>query len=196
MPVNRPDIRVEKQALRTQQKQLRAAIPQQQKQIWDRRIQNKLMGLWIFRDAQFVLPYVSNPIEVDTRAVISACLEQGKTVAVPRCVPGTRELEFYRITTLSQLKPGAFGIWEPEPNPAQLWTNFSAGLCIVPALAIDQNGYRLGYGKGYYDRFLPRMRGAVVGLCYQQDLQAHISHGRYDRPLPMIITEKRVQRFL
>ncbi len=110
-----------------------------------------------------VFTYVSTPIEVDTRALIGRCLESGVPVAVP--VSGDEELSFYYITDVSQLAEGRYGILEPadrtHPAAADERT-----LCIVPALCADGEGLRLGYGKGYYDRFLRGFSGRSVILCY------------------------------
>lgn len=113
--------------------------------------------------ASAVFTYVSTPIEVDTRALIGRCLESGVPVAVP--VSGDEELSFYYITDVSQLAEGRYGI----PEPADRTRHAAADertLCIVPALCADGEGLRLGYGKGYYDRFLRGFAGRSVILCY------------------------------
>lgn len=109
-----------------------------------------------------VYTYASTDIEVDTRRLIAYCLEKNIPVALP--VSGDIELSFYYITDASELKKGRFGIDEPlrdKPAVADKDT-----LCVVPALCADGEGLRLGYGRGYYDRFLGGFPGCSVILCY------------------------------
>ena len=95
---------------------------------------------------------------------------------------------------LADLAPGAFGVLEPVPERCRLVTDYSRGLCIVPGLCFDAEGYRLGYGKGYYDRFLSAFRGVTVGICYTACTQWRLPHGRYDRQIQLLITEKYIRR--
>lgn len=112
--------------------------------------------------ASAVFTYASTPIEVDTRRLIDHCLEKGIRVALPRS--GDTELSFYYIGSVSELSAGRFGIDEPPDNkPAEFDENT---LCVVPALCADEDGYRLGYGRGYYDRFLGGFPGTSVIICY------------------------------
>lgn len=113
--------------------------------------------------ARAVFTYVSTDIEVDTRRVIAYCLEREIPVALP--VSGDTELSFFYINGVSELKKGRFGIDEPPTDrPAVADEN---ALCIVPALCADGKGLRLGYGRGYYDRFLSGFAGRSVIICYR-----------------------------
>ena len=78
------------------------------------------------------------------------------------------EMEFYEIHSLFELQPGTFGVLEPVPENSRLVQEETEGLCIVPGLSFDAEGYRLGYGKGYYDRFLSRFSGTTAGVCYKR----------------------------
>ena len=145
--------------------------------------------------AETLFIYVSKPIEVDTLAVINAALANHKRVAVPRCVPDTFEMEIYYITTLSDLEKGTFGVLEPIVDKCErVGDSYGRALCVVPGLSFDAQGYRLGYGKGYYDRYLAQFRGITVGICYLGCIQWNLPHGYYDRPVDILITEKYVRR--
>ena len=187
----RQDIRPIKAELRSRFKALRTGLSPAEKDEMDLKILSRVMNLWQYRDSQTILTYVSTAIEVDTRRLIEKSLHAGKQVAVPRCVPGTREMEFYRICSLDELSPGTFGVLEPDPDKSALFTDFSKGLCIVPALSFDFQGYRLGYGKGYYDRFLARFGGSTVGLCYDSCMVRNLPAGRYDQPVHLIVTQRK-----
>lgn len=187
----RQDIRPLKAELRGRYKKLRLQLSPEVKEELDQKILNRVMNLWQYREAGLILTYVSTPIEVNTRRLIEKSLLAGKRVAVPRCVPGTREMEFYLIRSIEELSPGTFGVLEPSPEHSVLLEDFSKGLCIVPALSFDYQGYRLGYGKGYYDRFLARFGGSSVGLCYDNCMARNLPAGRYDRPVQLIVTQRK-----
>ncbi|NMP36846.1 MAG: 5-formyltetrahydrofolate cyclo-ligase [Clostridiales bacterium] len=186
------DVRPFKAELRYRFREKRKAMPPEEKTQLDQKIANRFMNLWQFRETQTLLTYVSTAIEVDTRYIIGEALKLGKTVAVPRCIPGTREMDFYIIKSFSDLKSGAFGVLEPDKGVCKKLTDLSSGLCIVPALVFDKFGYRLGYGKGYYDRFLARFKGSAVGLCYSECVIDELPHGKYDRATQLLITERHV----
>lgn len=114
--------------------------------------------------AETVFTYASSKIEVDTRRIIEYCLQNNIPIALP--VSGDTMLDFYFINSEDQLKKGRFGIDEPPRNRK---AEPSRGcLCIVPALCADGNGFRLGYGRGYYDRFLAYFTGRSVTICYNR----------------------------
>ncbi|MGN0571364.1 MAG: 5-formyltetrahydrofolate cyclo-ligase [Candidatus Fimenecus sp.] len=186
------DIRPLKQSLRAACKEKRRALSETEKARLDRKITNKFLNLFQYREAEVLLCYVSTEIEVDTFQILRRALQDGKTVAVPRCVDGTCEMDFYVITDFAQLEKGAFGVLEPNPALCEKLTDFSQGLCVVPALSYDLSGYRLGYGKGYYDRFLSRFSGETVGLVYENCLEETLPHGKFDRRTGKIVTEARV----
>ncbi len=192
MPVE--DIRPIKAGMRDHYKALRRALPPRQKARMDAAIARRVASLWQYRQQEWLLTYVSTPIEVDTTAIIRRALADGKKVAVPRCVPNTRLMEFYRIESLDELAPGTFGVLEPYPDPARRLTDTGKGLCLVPALCYDWKGFRLGYGKGYYDRFLAGFGGHMVGICYSNCIRRSLPHGRFDRPVELLVTDRYLRR--
>jgi len=113
------DIRVLKNRLREKSKSYRESLNPTEKEKLDRKITNRFLNLWQYRDAQLILIYVSTEIEVDTHAIILNALSKGKKVAVPRCVEGTRNIEFYLINSLDELHPGTFDVPEPDPESSE-----------------------------------------------------------------------------
>lgn len=188
------DIRPIKSELRDRYKALRRNMEPSFKESCDATIAKRVVGLWQYAKNRRLFTYVSTAIEVDTRRIIERALADGKQVAVPRCVPGTRDMEFYLIRGLDELEPGTFGVLEPRPDPARLVKDFSSGLCLIPALCYDWHGYRLGYGKGYYDRFLANFGGHMVGICYSECVRRKLPHGRFDRPAELLVTERYLRR--
>lgn len=188
------DIREYKTNLRQRYRGYRTKLSPGEKMRLDDDVFSRVIRLNQYVNAELLLVYVSTAIEVDTRRLIEHALSEGKRVAVPRCVPDTREMEFYEIKSLSELSPGTFGVDEPEPNEERLVPPEAGGLCIVPALCYDEYGYRLGYGKGYYDRFLSGYHGITVGICYSACVRRSLIHGRFDRPVELLITERYIKR--
>ena len=190
MPVN-PDIRKVKRALREKYLNVRKTRAPEKKRQLDAKITRKLLNLWSFREAQTVLCYVSTPIEVDTLEIIRTALAMGKKVAVPKCAAGKPQMDFYYIDSLDELRKQSFGLLEPEGDESKRFKDHSNGFCIVPALSFDLSGRRLGFGGGYYDRFLSRFRGLTAGLCYEDCIAKELPCGRYDKSVDMIVTESR-----
>ena len=88
--------------------------------------------------------------------------------------------------------PGSFGVLEPVADEKKLLTETENTICIVPAFMFDKNGFRLGYGKGYYDRYLSRYKGSTIGICYDENITDELFHGRYDRAVDFVLTEKQI----
>ena len=138
-----------KKNLRARYRRYREKMNAEQKIRLDASIQCRLLTLEEYLHAETLFIYVSKPIEVDTLAVINAALANHKRVAVPRCVPDTFEMEFYYITSLSDLEKGTFGVLEPIVDKCErVGDSYGRALCVVPGLSFDAQGYRLGYGKG------------------------------------------------
>ncbi len=194
MSVNNNDIREVKSDLRSGFKNKRSSMSEHLKLNMDSEIQSRFLTLRQYSFCDTVFTYVSKDIEVDTLAIIRAAWANGKRVAVPRCIKDTREMDFYYIESMDDLEEGSFGVLEPIEEKCEKVTDFSKGLCIVPGLSFDAEGYRLGYGKGYYDRFLSRFGGETVGLCYSNCIKWKLPHGRYDRAVDMIVTDRYIRR--
>lgn len=183
------DIRQYKTELRNSIKEERRNMDPAEKQKLDSGVARNIFRLYQYKACKTVLVYVSTVIEVDTIEIIKGALKDGKKVAVPRCIPDTRLMEFHYIESLDDLSPGAFGVLEPDETMPVV-EDFTGCLMLLPALSIDYLGYRLGYGKGYYDRYMSRFTGACAGICYSDYIRRHMYHGRFDRPVDVIVTEK------
>ncbi len=192
MPIE--DIRKLKMRLRAQFRSIREETEPSVREAADIRIAETVRKLWQYRVCRQILVYVSTPVEVDTHRIIKQALADGKRVAVPRCVPDTREMEFYYIESMDELSPGSFGVLEPAADSARLVRDYAHSLCLIPAFAYDFAGYRLGYGKGYYDRFLAGFDGHMIGICYSSCVRRFLPHGRFDRAVQLLVTENYIRR--
>ena len=188
------NIKEYKKSLRQQYRQIRETMEAEKKFQMDESIFKRILTLKEYKKEMNFFTYVSKEIEVDTMHLIEAALQAGKHVAVPRCVPGTYEMEFYYIQSLEDLAPGMFGVLEPILERCRKVEDFSHGFCVVPGLSFDTQGYRLGYGKGYYDRFLSSFEGFTVGICYHNCVRWKLPHGYFDRPVQLLVTDKYLRR--
>ena len=184
-----------KQEIRAEYKKKRRSIPAETKQRYDRAIRERIEALPCYRRAACLLCYVSLSDEVDTFGLIEDALAEGKMVCVPVSLEETHTVDFYQINSLDELEPGTYGVLEPVPGKAKKITAFPRpAVCIVPGLVFDQEGFRLGYGKGYYDRFLQRFRGVKIGVCYRELMVELLPHGYYDRPVDWLVSEGSAKR--
>lgn len=187
------DIRKYKIELREQCRSGRKLMEKEEKSAKDFAIAERVRKLYQYRYSKVIMVYVSTPIEIDTFKIIANAFKDGKQVAVPRCIPETRQMEFHFITSINSLTPGTFGVLEP-PEFYPIVTDFSSALMLVPGFLFDSFGYRLGYGKGYYDRYMSRFNGSAVGLCYAHELKKHMYHGRYDRRVDTLVSDQWIRR--
>lgn len=121
-------------------------------------IRENLICSDLYLDAKTVLFYCAIEGEINIDDCISDALMLGKKAALPVCMNENGDMKFYYINSFEDLNTGFFGIREPDIQKCQEVTDFTDAVCIVPAIAYDKKGYRLGYGKGYYDRFLQKKR--------------------------------------
>ena len=179
--------------LRQKYRTLRENMKKDEKQIMDKKILDKVSILNKYKESETVFTYVSKEIEVDTWGLITKCLSENKKVAVPACIKENRTMDFYFINSKNDLEKGMFGLLEPIKEKCEKVNDFSEGLCIVPGFCFDYKGYRLGYGYGYYDRFLQRFGGTTVGICYSKYIIPQLPHGKFDRPVDILITDQYIK---
>lgn len=184
------NIREQKRQLRAESKRIRRACPPELKRRLDDAITDRVLALDAYRDCDTLFCFVSSPIECDTHRLIRTALGDGKRVAVPKCLSDRGEMAFFFIRSLDELEPGYFGLSEPNPKKSERAADLSCGLCIVPGLCFDYQGYRVGFGKGYYDRFLSVFGGVKVGICYTKCVKSEVPHGAFDRAADILVTEK------
>lgn len=161
-------------------------------------ILSRLTSLDEWKNAEFICAYIPTRGEINIIPAIQKALSEKKKVAFPKTVTGAAEGEMiFRIAgSPDDFAKGRFGIYEPLPHCKALSPEqFGRTLCIVPALAFDKEGYRLGYGGGYYDRFLKNFSGVSVGLAYDVCLSnAPLPRDNFDVAVDVIISESEVIR--
>ena len=180
-----------KEAARLSAKKSRRVMTAEERAAKSAAILGRLLGSEEYRKCRRVMVYVSKPEEVDTLGFITAALRDGKEVVVPKVEKGTRTLIPCVIGDLAELSEGEFSVL--EPRDARRVDGKSIDLFIVPGLAFCERGNRIGYGRGYWDRFLAGVgKGHIVGLAFENQILREVDKEIHDVPVSAIVTEKRV----
>lgn len=183
----------EKKILRKELREQRKNLPSAYRKRAEGRICENVRQSEIYQKAENVFCYVSTPEEVDTWDLMEDILASGKTLAVPLC-RGKGVMEARKITSLKQLKSGAYGIFEPGEETPVLEPE-KIDLALIPCVSCSKKGVRLGYGGGYYDRFLPRTGAVRVILCHEQMLCKNIPSEPHDCGMDILVTEAAIYTF-
>ncbi|MCF6465464.1 5-formyltetrahydrofolate cyclo-ligase [Clostridium sp. Cult2] len=157
-------------------------------------IQNKLFSLERYRKSDFIFSFVSFKDEVDTHDIIKKSLSLGKRVGVPITIPKGRQLIVSEIMDFDkELEMGYYNILSPKNEYIRETSPKLVDIVLVPGLAFSPEGYRVGYGGGYYDRFFSINREMFkIGICFEIQITPQVPKGMYDIPVDCIITEERI----
>lgn len=157
-------------------------------------ILNKIKQLDSYESSTLVMFYLTYGSEVITDLMIKEVLVDGKDVAVPVIQsPGDGIMTAVRINKIEDCYEKVYGIRQPEFNENDVVSKEDIDLIFVPGIVFDLNGYRIGYGKGYYDRWLEGTDiSKRIGLAFEVQLTNKIPNGQYDLPVSKILTEKRI----
>jgi 5-formyltetrahydrofolate cyclo-ligase len=181
-----------KQALRNQMRMVRGALPEATCELRSAEIRKRLFGIAELERAATVLAFASIGNEVHTRPIIEEAWSTGKRVALPR-VQG-EELCLHLIDSETSLAPGAFSVPEPAADCAGI-APAEIDFALIPALALDPRGYRIGYGGGYYDRLIPRLSNACTcGVAYDFQLISEVPDLPFDASVDLVITDSHLIR--
>jgi len=173
----------------------RKSLSEQEREMKNQLIIEKLMTVDAYKTAQNILIYASYNYEVDTDLLILKSMVKGKKIYMPK-VDGD-DMEFYRVFSLDELKAGAFGIREPYDIEHFMYLGDSKSLCILPLASFDDCGNRVGYGKGYYDKYLAKRHvDSLIGIAYEcQKTDVLIEVDEFDKKLDYVITESNIFRY-
>ena len=187
------EIREVKKNIRDRIKAERAQMTDAERAPLDAAICARFLSLASYRYADTLLLYAPIPGEIDVLPIARAALADGKKVAFPLCRPDDRTMTFRYVGSENDLAPSHYGIREPDESlPAYDPASGELAVCVIPALAFDREGFRVGYGGGYYDRFLNGFSGSRVGLVYRRFVIDKAPRGRFDTAADAVITEKGV----
>lgn len=157
---------MDKKDLRTYMLTELKKLSKQEYEQYSYEISSELVKSKIWQQASTIGITISRPPEVDTYQIIRKAWEQNKKVVVPKCHPKSRTMTFHELHRFTQLESVYYGLLEPIEEVTTIVEKEEIDLLIVPGLAFDSNGYRLGFGGGYYDRFLVNYEGNTVSLAF------------------------------
>jgi len=173
----------------------RKNMSQQDVSTFSTKIMDKIMKLPQFINCKNIMLYISFNNEVDTYKLARWCLNNDKTVIAPYCIKSCIKIIPFIINNLeTDLTKSTFGIMEPKHDILMKANIENIDLIIVPGVVFDENCNRIGFGAGYYDRFLPmKMKNTpTIGIAYDYQITDKVPADEYDVPLNFIITEKRI----
>ncbi len=182
---------MDKKILRKRLSEKRKSLDKTEKAKWDKIISETICNSDYFKNSEQVLVFSSTEDEFDTRYIIERCRESYKRVFYPRCIDKDGNMSFFKVDSVGDLAFGNFGILEPK-EACKKYVPQDNDLVIVPCLSADRQKNRIGYGKGYYDRFLKDFNGVSVSPCYDVLLEDEIPTDKYDMQINIIVTDKEV----
>lgn len=182
--------KVNKQKLRQETKKMLQGITEKEK----KEIEEKIAG-WLFSspwwiNSQIIGITVSKPYEWDTEKIIRQGWKEDKTIVVPKSQPSNFMLDFRQIQHFSQLESGYQDLWEPITSQTKEIKKNEIELMIVPGLLFDKKGFRVGYGGGYYDRYLEGFTNETLAVTSHRQVIDSVPVDTYDLPVKHIITEE------
>ncbi len=184
----------DKQSLRKEMAARRATLTQLDRLAYDRRLADIFCAQTFFHDAEAVLIYLAFRSEASTDAIIETALQAGKLVAAPQTRRAGQIMRALRLTNLQDVTVGEWGMREPRVGAEELIAPEAFDLIVVPGLAFTLRGDRLGYGGGYYDRYLPLIRqdALSVGIGYEFQVMDRLPAEPFDRRVDWLVTPARV----
>lgn len=161
---------------------------------WDasKNIHSNLLTEADFSPSDLIGITISRFPEVDTTELIGHLWEKGIGVAAPKCDPISRSMQFYRITSFNELNTVYMDLREPDPTRSIKVDVTELSFLIVPGVVFSPNGYRIGFGGGYYDRFLTKYTGPTASLAFDIQLVDTVPFEEHDLPVDRLFTEKRI----
>ena len=158
----------------------------------DLKISKNIINSPYFERCKQVILFSSIGDEFDTRYILNECRRLRKSVYYPKCIDRDGNMEFFRVHGDSDLEQGLFGIFEPKAG-CEKYAPCADDIAIVPALAADDNFNRIGYGKGYYDRFLLKFCGVSICPCYEELTVAKLPTDKYDVKVDVVATQNELK---
>ena len=183
-----------KAEIRKRHRAIRRALPPEARERRSAAICERLQALEEWSGAKTVLAFASMPTEVQTQRAVSAAWRAGKRVGAPAMSASRDELIVREWTADTVLEESGMRFMQP-PSSAPAIEVGTIDFVLVPALAIDSRGHRIGFGKGFYDHLLPRLRAVRAGLLFDFERVLEVPNRRGDVPIHILVTDSRTVRF-
>lgn len=182
----------EKETIREKIMERRKKLSKEKVEELSKNIEKQFLNLQEYKDAGTVMFYVSYDNEVYTHNLIEEALKSKKKVVVPLTDTENNNIVPVQIKSFMELKPGAYGILEPSSEHRHVVSKDVIDLVVVPGVAFDVEGHRIGHGMGYYDEFLKTMSAYKIGFAFEFQVLSEIPCEKHDIRVDKIVTEKRV----
>lgn len=181
--------RLEKEELRQTVINKIKKFTDEEKHTYEMQMQDHMVNSDIWRQVKVLGITVSQGFEWDTKKIIEKAWEEGKQVCVPKCLPKHKEMVFYEITSFDQLEVVYYNLLEPIPVETNKVDKNSIDLLVVPGIVFNPDGYRIGFGGGYYDRFLTDFRNDTMSMLHSVQLLPKLPIEAHDIPVKHLLTE-------
>ena len=185
---------MDKKSLRKAMIAKRKDLPRKDRDLFSKSIQDKLFNMDEYKKANFIFTFVSTEEEINTHNIIKDSLKKGKRIGVPITLSKERKMIVPEIKDFErELELGFYDILAPKEEFVREVSTDIVDLVLVPGLVFSKDGYRIGYGGGYYDRFFSQVTKVMkVGLCFDMQIRDQVPIGKYDLPVDYIVTESRI----
>jgi len=185
-------INLSKKEIRSRMKVQLSILSIDEYQLYSTEIENLFFRENIVQNSSIIGITISAFPEVHTKGIIQRLWDMGKSVVVPKCSPKERSMKFYIIESFEQLEVVYMQLLEPDPLKTILVQSADIDLLVVPGIVYNKSGYRIGYGGGYYDRFLKSYLNHTMSLAFECQLSDEVIPESFDLPVDQIITNKQV----
>lgn len=179
----------DKQGLRQKMISFLKSISITEKIAIEKKLEENLFQSKEWQEAERVGVTLAQGFEWNTLGIVERAWQEGKQVCAPKCIPQQKAMIFYDFTNLEQLEKGFHNLVEPKPEETKEVSKTSIDLILVPGLIFDKKGYRIGFGGGYYDRFLKDFSKHTIALIYSKQVRTGLPIESFDVPVRKIITE-------
>ncbi len=185
---------MDKKTLRKEILQKRATLSTENILEYSDIIASKLYEMDSYKEAKTIMSFISFSDEIHTHEIIKGSIKLGKSIVVPVTIPKTREMKVSQVLDFSELEIGYYNILTPKKEFIRFVDPNTIDLILVPGVAFSRNGYRVGYGGGYYDRFFSKLNKEVkkIGLAFDLQIVDKVPTDPFDIPIDLIITEKEI----
>jgi 5-formyltetrahydrofolate cyclo-ligase len=177
----------DKRILRKRLQQQLSELPRPEYEHYSYEIAQRLFSEESWKQAETIGVTISKVPEVDTFQIIRKAWQENKRIVIPKCYPEDKKMRFRTLTAFNQLESVFYGLLEPIVRQTKEVPKQNIDLLIVPGLAFTRNGYRLGFGGGYYDRFLQDYHGDTLSLAFNLQLVSELPIEKHDIPVKNII---------
>lgn len=185
---------MDKKTLRKEILQKRATLSTENILEYSDIIESKLYETDSYKEAKTIMSFISFSDEIHTHEIIKGSIKLGKSIVVPVTIPKTREMKVSQVLDFSELEIGYYNILTPKKEFIRFVDPNTIDLILVPGVVFARNGYRVGYGGGYYDRFFSKLNKEVkkIGLAFDLQIVDKVPTDSFDIPIDLIITEKEI----